>query len=130
MKPRLAFVVSGPAACAMCAPNGNSLATAAIRAPVPADFRSARRLTPVLFVLLLMAVVSLPLSLVRIRPARFPVRANKKSRSPKCARKRVVQELRHRLLVHRWTNSAIGGCRRSILSLQIACQVAGAEMNP
>jgi hypothetical protein len=36
MKPRVAFFTSGPAACAMCAPNGNSAFSAPIRAALPA----------------------------------------------------------------------------------------------
>ena len=53
MKPRLALVVSGPAACATCAPNGNCWPIAAISAPAPVVLSSVRRVT---LVLMLMSV--------------------------------------------------------------------------
>jgi hypothetical protein len=58
----------------------------------------------------------------------FPFSANKKTHARDTPVRRLLKVQPRCLSARRWTNDLAGGRRRSLFSLQAACQVVGAEI--
>jgi hypothetical protein len=58
----------------------------------------------------------------------FPFSANKKTQARDTPVRRLLEVQPRCLSARRWTNDVAGGRRRSVLPLQGACQVVGAEI--